>query len=95
MTTERQVLQKLRALNPITDERTIDLPETSSTAFLEALKTRRKPMSVTTERPVEKVRKERTRRRNIALAFGVAVIVAAVGASLWLVGDEGSDVANP
>jgi len=95
VTTERQVLQQLRALNPITDERTIDLPETSSTAFLEALETRRKIMSVTTEQPVEKSPKERTRRRNIALALGAAVIVAAIGVSALLVTDDGSDVASP
>ncbi|MBT8216327.1 MAG: hypothetical protein KJO17_05715, partial [Acidimicrobiia bacterium] len=64
MTTERRVLQHLRALNPITDERTIDLPETSSTAFLEAIETRRRIMSVRIERPVEKPPKKRTRRRN-------------------------------
>ena len=95
MTTERRVLQHLRALNPITDERTIDLPDTSPTAFLEALETRRGIMSVTTERPVEEVSKDRARRRNIALALGAAVIVAAVGVSALLVIDEGSDVVGP
>ncbi len=49
-------------------------------------------MSVTTERPVEKSPKERTRRRNIALALGAAVIVAAIGVSALLVAGEGSDV---
>ncbi|MBT8202857.1 MAG: hypothetical protein KJO87_06090 [Acidimicrobiia bacterium] len=95
MTTERRVLQHLRALNPITDERTIDLPETSSTAFLEAIETRRRIMSVRIERPVEKPPKKRTRRRNSALALGAAVIVAAVGVSAWLIGDEPSDVGTP
>jgi len=52
-------------------------------------------MSVTTEQPVEKSPKERTRRRNIALALGAAVIIAAVGVSALLVTDDGSDVASP
>ncbi len=94
MTTENKVLQQLRALNPITDERTIDLPDTSSTAFLEALETRRGIMSVTTERPIEKSPKERKRRRNIALALGAAVIVAAIGVSALLVTDDGPDAGD-
>ena len=52
-------------------------------------------MSVTTERPVENSPKKRTRRRNIAVALGAGVIVAAVGVSAWLVGDEPSDVGTP
>ena len=60
-----------------------------------ALETRREPMSVTTEPPVEKSPKERTRRRNLALALGAAVIVAAVGVSAWLIGDESSEVGTP
>lgn len=88
MTTEGTVLQQLRALNPISDEETIDLPDTSSTAFLDALQTRRGTMSVTTKRQVETKLKERARRRRVAVALSAVVIVAAAGAGIWLAGGE-------
>ena len=68
MTTERTVIQHLRALNPVLDEQALDLPDTSHTAFLDSLG--RKPMSTETRPRVQAPRPQKEGRRNLVLALG-------------------------
>lgn len=91
MTTESQVLQELRSLNPIIDEQTVPLPETSSTAFLATL--RRQPMTAPSDRRSERATGSPRGRRSLALAAALVAIVAAVGVTAWLADDESSGVA--
>lgn len=101
MTTDHQVIEHLRALNPILDDLTLDLPDTSATAFLQALEqsavpaTRRKPMSVETETRLQSPRPQPSRKRNLVIAFGAAAaVVVALAAGIAIVGsDGGGDVA--
>ena len=98
MTTEHQVIQHLRDLNPVVEETTLDLPDTSPTAFLAALEraqTERMPMSVeTTTRDMTRATGPH-RRRNLVLALGTAaVIVVAVVVGIAIAGsDSGEEVA--
>ena len=97
MTTERQVIQNLRALNPVHDEATLDLPDTSSAAFLDALEARRKPMSIETQTQTQTHTPgpSPNRRRNLVLALGAAAVVAvAIVIGVAVAGsDSGSEVA--
>ena len=97
MKTERQVIEHLRSLNPVNDDAALDLPDTSYTAFLDSLETRRKPMSVET-RPQTQTQvptPKPSRRRTLALAIGAAAAVAlAIVVGVAIAGsDSGSDVA--
>ena len=94
MTTDRQVIDRLRALNPVLDDTALDLPDTSYTAFLDALETRRKPMSVETQTqtqtPTQAPRPHRSRRFVVALA-AAAVAAVAIVVGIAIAGSDGGD----
>ncbi len=89
-----QVINHLRALNPVTDEHTLDSPQMSSTAFLRSLDERRPTMSVLKQSGSTANRFFRV-RPALAFAIGLALVVALGAIGAVLISDDGSDVAAP
>lgn len=90
----KQAFELVRQANPMVEGSSGPGGFLSQAALLEQIDERSGDMQ-TQEKPItEKSPKEPHRRRNIALALGAAVVVAAVGASIWLVGDGTSDAAS-
>lgn len=86
MTIQDPTLAQLRNANPVISDSPVSLPETSATAFLETLETRRDLM-ITKDQPTTG---SQGTRRNLAFSLGLAAVVAVIGAIAWLAssGDE-------
>lgn len=83
MISEAQVLSHISALDRVPDPESLDLPDVSSTAFLD--RGRRPPVTVQTP--------TRTLKWRTAFVGAIAILVVAVGLAVWLTDDESSDVA--
>lgn len=92
--TPDQVRRHLRALNPVTDDSTLDFHDVSSNALIDSLTTRRSNMSSVNRS--DTVADSRLRRpRVLAIALGAVLVVSLGAIGAVLLSNDGADVAAP